>query len=132
MKYTLIILFFIITNTIGQSNLDIELFIDINTGKPYSGDFEIVDENGNVVFVTEYNEGIKYGREKTFYKSGVLKSNGKYMNGLLDADFMEYYEDGSLKSLSHYFNGIKGGSFMIIDTDGNITGMEYKNGELIK
>jgi|LWDU01.1.fsa_nt_gi antitoxin component YwqK of YwqJK toxin-antitoxin module len=130
MKYTLLILFFIVTNTIGQSNLDIEVFIDPDTGKPFSGYFEIVDDNGVVVFFSEYYKGIKQGMEKTFYKNGVLKSVGKYSNGLLDSDLTKYYEDGSVKSISHFYNGVKDGHFMIVDPNGDITYMKYESGVL--
>ena len=105
MKYTLIILFFVITNSLSLGTFKNGLLIDPNTNKPFTGNLEVLNNdwgNDSVEFSKDYFEGVLHGIEKSYYKSGVLRSVGKFNMGLLEGDVIGYREDGSVYVVGHY------------------------------
>ncbi len=133
MKYTLILLFFVITNSLGLGTFKNGLLIDQNTNQPYTGTLEILNNdwgNDSIEFSRQYYKGIINGIEKSYYKSGVLKSVGKFNEGLLDGDVTGYYENGSVRVVGHFYDGVKDGNFMIADINGVVEYLKYKDGIL--
>ena len=129
MKYTLILLFLVTTTSLSLGSFKNGLLIDPDTNKPYTGNLEIINVDwgtGLVEFSKDYKKGVLHGLEKTYYKSGVLKSVGKFNHGLLDGDVTGYYENGSVRVVGHFYNGIK---------DGKKEGLWktwYENGNVMK
>jgi len=149
MKYTLILLFFVITNSLGLGTFKNGLLIDQNTNQPYTGTLEILNNdwgNDSIEFSRQYYKGIINGIEKSYYKSGVLKSVGKFNEGLLDGSVTGYYENGSVRVVGHFYDGVKDGSVLYLYPDGsrqvemyydkgNLQGVVktwYENGNLMK
>jgi len=134
MKYTLILLFFVITNSLSLGTFRDGLLIDPNTNKPFTGNLEVLNNdwgNDSVEFSKNYFEGVLHGLEKSYYKSGVLRSVGKFNMGLLEGDVIGYREDGSVYVVGHYFNGVKDGNILYLYPDGSRQiEMYYDKGKL--
>lgn len=134
MKYTLILLLFVVTNSLSLGNFKNGLLIDPSTNKPFTGNLEIVNDDWGtdlVEFSKDYKNGVLHGLERTYYKSGKLKSVGKFNKGLLDGDVVGYYESGSVRVVGHFYDGVKDGSVSYLYPDGSIQmEMYYVKGDL--
>lgn len=116
-----------------------------HNNRPY-GVFKYYDENANLKAITVFSDDGIIGRTKTFYKTGQLMAEGKYINQLKDSTWLYYsdidscliaseeYKDGVLngKSISYfpkskqpvrilnYKNGLKEGAFQKFFKNGQI------------
>ena len=73
------------------------------------------------------------GPFKLYFEKNLVKSEGTYINGLLDGKNVFYYPGGGVSAaVGYYKNGKKVGPWIYRDTKGKVTEKElYKpNGEL--
>jgi len=114
-KILLTTILLISTLTTAQANLGTfkdGRLINPDTNKPYTGNLEVLNKDwGNdvVEFSKDYVDGLLHGTEKSYYKSGRLKSLGHFNQGQLDGIVTVYYEDGSVKARAFYVNDAKQG-----------------------
>jgi len=124
MKHTLLLLTIILTT--AQANLgsfDKEgRFIFPDTNKPYTGNLDIINNDWGkdaVEFNKDYVNGILHGTEKSYYKSGKLKTLGYFNQGKVDGVVTGYFEDGSIKLRAFFDNGLKQGRVIYYYPNGN-------------
>jgi len=77
-------------------------------------------KSGELKFEYNYVDGIRQGVSKEYYKNGKLRLKENYQKGKLEGICKEYYQNGELKSKSEYVSGKKQGIFKDY----------YKNGKL--
>jgi antitoxin component YwqK of YwqJK toxin-antitoxin module len=66
-------------------------------GVPFTGD--VVDtENGRVVAVTGYRDGLEDGPSKEYFPDGGKQVEGRSAGGYAVGEWREWYPDGRLKS----------------------------------
>lgn len=109
MKYTLFLTYFFTVYVFGLGTFKDGLLVNPNTNKPFTGNLEIINNDwgtGLVEFSKDYKDGVLHGFEKTFYKSGKLKSVGKFNNGQLDGYITHYYPNGYRQVEMYYENGV--------------------------
>jgi len=124
MKHILLLLTLILTT--AQANLgtfDKEgRFIYPETNKPYTGNLEVLNKdwgNDAVEFSKDYVDGILHGTEKSYYKSGRLKSIGYFNKGKVNGIVTSYYENGVVQVKANFDNGIKQGRVIYYYSNGN-------------
>jgi len=124
MKYTVLLLTLILTT--AQANLGTfdkqGRFIYPETNKPYTGNLDVINNDWGkdaVEFNKDYVDGILHGAEKSYYKSGKLKTLGYFNQGKVDGVVTGYYEDGSIKVRAYFDNGIKQGRVIYYYPNGN-------------
>jgi len=114
------------TLTTAQANLgsfDKEgRFIFPETNKPYTGNLDIINNDWGkdaVEFNKDYVNGILHGAEKSYYKSGKLKTLGYFNQGKVDGVVTGYYEDGGIQVRAFFDNGLKQGRVIYYYPNGN-------------
>ncbi|HIG89153.1 MAG TPA: toxin-antitoxin system YwqK family antitoxin [Candidatus Thioglobus sp.] len=122
MKYLTVLLLIVFGN--AQSSLSTfknSLLMDHNTNLPYTGVLESYNQdwnNNQVEFAQSYVGGIKQGDEKGYYKSGKLKSIGKFIKGKIEGVVELYYENGTLQARVDMNNGAKEGRAVSYHSNG--------------
>jgi antitoxin component YwqK of YwqJK toxin-antitoxin module len=92
--------------------------------------FYIYDKEGNLENKAEFIDGQKNGEERSYYKSGKLKTITKYKNGVPTGKFLQYYESETLYLKS---DSIGNGLLYVYDTLGKLTRVDlYKDFEHVK
>ena len=87
-------------------------FIYPETNKPYTGNLDVINNDWGkdaVEINKNYVNGVLHGAEKSYYKSGKLRSLGYFKRGILDGIVTGYYEDGTIQVRATYDNGVKQG-----------------------
>jgi len=83
--------------------------------------------NGQIISV------IKYNIMTTFYKSGKIKAEGPYKNGMMEGEWKFYKEDGRLWQIGHLKKSNKEGLWTKFDEDKNVIYKKvYINGHTSK
>ena len=62
-------------------------------------------QSKKIVLETNYKNGLKHGKDKSWHKNGQLSEEGQYENDLQHGVWQEWYENGKLKSLITYNYG---------------------------
>ena len=125
MKLLLTTILLISTLTTAQANLGTfkgERLINPDTNQPYTGNLEVLNKDwGNdvVEFSKDYVDGLLHGTEKSYYKSGRLKSIGKFNQGKVNGVVTSYYENGVVQIKANFNNGIKEGRVTYYYSNGN-------------
>jgi antitoxin component YwqK of YwqJK toxin-antitoxin module len=123
MKY--ITLFLLLLSLVASANLATlkdGLLLDSNTNKPYTGNIETLNENwgeNKIEFSKDYIDGLLHGQERTFYRSGELKSVGYFREGLLNGTVSMYFEDGTLMGRMEMENNLNNGRGIRYYSNGN-------------
>ncbi|MGZ3899563.1 MAG: toxin-antitoxin system YwqK family antitoxin [Bacteroidia bacterium] len=55
-----------------------------------------------------------------FFKTGITKAEGPYVNSLMEGEWKFYRESGQLWQVGHFKNSMKHGKFIRYDKKGNI------------
>ena len=100
----------------------------------------------------QYDEGIKAGTWKSYYRNGQVEGVDEYVDGILSStvefhsngqkyyecayvdlkkhgSYTEWYDNGQLHRQGEFLHGREEGKWMIWDANGNVTlAREYKNG----
>lgn len=107
----------ILTSTVGIltygqvkcTDLDKKDGIVYQDGVPFTGKCLSYYENGNKKYSCQYFQGLKEGREESFYESGAMKSQAEYCEGQMhgDCSYTYYLEDGQEKSVISFDKGKK-------------------------
>lgn len=67
-----------------------------------------------------------------FYKNGIKKAEGAYVNGMMEGKWTFYRESGQLWQIGHFKNSLKHGGFVRYDKKGKEEYNEtFDNGKLI-
>ncbi|MBT2572949.1 toxin-antitoxin system YwqK family antitoxin [Bacillus sp. ISL-51] len=93
-------------------------------GKPFSGLAYELYPNGNIIYFTEYKDGLAHGLTREFFENGNKKNEKNYRYGQLKGINVTWFEDGSKKSEQHYEHSILI-SEKQWDKEGNVI-QEYK------
>lgn len=123
MKYTLLLLF--LTLTTAQANLGTfkdGRLLNPNTNKPFTGNLDVINNDWGVDAVEinkNYVNGILHGTEKSFYKSGKLKSIGYFNKGKVNGVVTGYFEDGGIQVRAFFKDGLKQGRVIHYYPNGN-------------
>jgi len=123
MKHILLLLALILTT--AQANLGTfkdGRLINPDTNKPYTGNLEVINSDWGkdaVEFSKDYVNGILHGSEKSYYKSGKLKSLGYFNKGKVNGVVTGYYEDGGIQVRAFFNNGLKQGRVIYYYSNGN-------------
>ncbi|MES2930742.1 MAG: hypothetical protein V4665_03080 [Patescibacteria group bacterium] len=87
---------------------------------------------------THYLNGQKIYEQKGailtyFFKTGIVKAKGKYVNGIMDGKWIFNRESGDLWQVGHFKKGVKNGSWVRYN---KVCALEhealYKDGKLVK
>lgn len=87
---------------------------------------------------TNYKNGQEIWRQKGniltyFFKDGTLKAKGKFIDGLMEGEWIFNRENGDLWQVGNFKNGRKHGSWVRYNKTGKIEYEEnFENGKLIK
>ena len=74
---------------------------------PFTGIAVETHSQGHIVAETEYRNGLKLGRERTYYPNRQVESERNFSPWGLDGDVREWRPDGTLKSEASYEFGIQ-------------------------
>jgi len=77
-------------------------------------------DNGELAFVTNYEDGVPHGEWKKFRKNGELVEVGNYKYGKLHGEQKKFYENGNLHSIENYKNDILHGEQKAFSESGNL------------
>ncbi|MCY8498305.1 toxin-antitoxin system YwqK family antitoxin [Bacillus atrophaeus] len=75
-------------------------------GKPFSGLAYELYSNGNIIYFTQYKDGLAHGLTREFFENGNKKSDKNYRYGQLQGVSINWFEDGKKKSEQHYEHSI--------------------------
>lgn len=89
-------------------------------GKPLNGKIQRYNDYDIKVEDVTYEKGMRTGIRKTYYRNGVLFSEGKYVQGKLEGEYKTFYENGKTKGIYAYQEGLKEGISKFYDDDGKI------------
>jgi antitoxin component YwqK of YwqJK toxin-antitoxin module len=64
-------------------------------------------QSKKITHETNYKNGLKHGKDKSWYNNGQLSEEGQYENDLKHGVWQEWYENGKLKTLRTYNYGKK-------------------------
>lgn len=78
--------------------------------KPFSG--ERVSYNGSTKKVINYQNGLKHGKARFFFPSGLLKKDMLYEKGKPIGIHREFYDNGNKKKLVELKNGEHHGDYI--------------------
>ena len=91
-----------------------------------------LDEEGNLISETTYNNGKRNGPHKTYYKNGVLWSVGYYQDGKKHGEFKVYNPDSTIQSIANYSLGRYDGPLKRYESDGRLEyDYIYSDGEQV-
>jgi antitoxin component YwqK of YwqJK toxin-antitoxin module len=90
-------------------------------------------ENGNVDYITTYEDGIVIEKKNfTYYESGELEKETYYINGLKDGVETTYYTDGNIFIVKEYKAGMINGESIVYYSSGQVKYHDnYKNDKRI-
>ena len=71
-------------------------------------------KNGQIVSQAENN------RLTYYFKTGIVKAEGAYLNGMMEGEWRFFREDGQLWQVGHFVAGEKHGSWIRYDRSGQI------------
>lgn len=76
------------------------------------GTWRVYDsETGALVGETQYRNGTKDGRARTWFTDGSIKSQGYYIDGKLHGEGRTWHPNGQLKEYKNWTRGVLEGSF---------------------
>ena len=64
------------------------------------------DDNGNIIFVCELENGVRHGKCYHYYPNGNIRMTYKWVKGVIDGKCFEYFENGCIKVNSYFVNGL--------------------------
>jgi TonB family protein len=75
--------------------------------------------NGNIKSIVHYNNGVRDGDAKFYWKDGKIKRELSYFNGRVDGLVSEYDKNGTLREMFNIVNGKREGPASYFDSLGN-------------
>jgi multimeric flavodoxin WrbA len=90
-----------------------ELYYKKFTNKPFSGKVEGMNGTGKI------RKGKKHGTWEFYYQNGQLLIVSNYKNGIIEGTYQRYHENGMLHSEGNYVNGKKDGYWKFYKSDGS-------------
>jgi antitoxin component YwqK of YwqJK toxin-antitoxin module len=60
-----------------------------------------------------------------YYKNGIVRAKGKFIDGLMEGEWIFYRESGHLWQVSNFRNNLKHGSWVRYDKSGNVEYHEF-------
>lgn len=102
-----IISYFSFSQTVQCDDLSFVAGKALSRGVLFTGRCLSIYENGNKKSTCDYFQGLKEGKEETYYESGSLKSSALYCEGQMNGDccYNFYLEDGQHRSTISFENG---------------------------
>ena len=102
----------------GSNESDAQLFDEkgkliaagIYDGQRKSGEWKYLSD-GKVISTETYQNGLKHGTAKRFYKSGAILEESNWVNDLLDGAYNSYFQDGKIFLECVYSHGKRNGLF---------------------
>ncbi len=89
------------------------------------------EDNIKVKEVYQVIDGLKQGEYRGYYKSGVLKKLGYYVDDKLDGKYEEYFNNGKIYFIENFKNGIQVGEYLKYYNTGQLKiSSYYENNEL--
>lgn len=70
-----------------------------------SGTFGVLRENGQLLLIINYDQGIPDGRFADFWSNGKTACEGMFRNGKQDGIWQFYKDDGSVMEVLHFKDG---------------------------
>lgn len=99
-----------------------------DTGQPFTGTYVEFDTIGNAQTVKNYQDGILNGLMFTYYENGNLLKVSNYANGVRDGEEVEFYTNGNSRTIRNYKNDMLNGNGYDFDEFGRLTlSAEYIN-----
>ena len=124
MMKSIILLLSLLFNSVALASLNElkdGLLINSDTGQPYTGQVTLINKDwGAVERSKHYVDGLLHGQEKSFYRSGKLRSVSSFKQGLLDGTTKVYYQNGVLRILIQAKKGIKEGRAINYHANGRV------------
>jgi antitoxin component YwqK of YwqJK toxin-antitoxin module len=71
-------------------------------------------KNGQIVSKLE-NDRLTY-----YFKTGIVKAEGAFLDGLMEGEWRFFREDGQLWQVGHFWAGEKHGSWIRYDRNGQV------------
>jgi len=66
-------------------------------GSPFTGTAVELDDSGRVIYQCEFNDGVKDGVERSYYRNGNLESELTYKKNFTHGWDREWHENGALR-----------------------------------
>jgi len=93
------------------------------------------EDSLHLKLISNYKDGVLYGKYKGYYPNGLLENESTYINGKLDGEEKLYHTNGSIRGINGYSNGQKNGRYICyyeqtepVPCDGHIKEIgSYKN-----
>ncbi len=94
-----------------------------NSNKPFSGFLYARYDNGNLLSVQQFENGVGHGVWIDYDPEGNKVCQGTYFNNRVEGPVTFYYEDGSIKSTGQYKHWKRPvGTWIYYDRQGKIVG----------
>jgi antitoxin component YwqK of YwqJK toxin-antitoxin module len=85
--------------------------------------------DGDISEEVDWNENIKHGEWKQYYKNGNTRLSGQYVNGKLQGSYEVYYSDGTIEISGSYQDNRSHGTWCFYDESGKeLYSIIYENG----
>lgn len=85
---------------------------------------------GDTVSITEYKNGLKEGKQLSYYLNGQVKEERYYENGLKTGEHTGWWENGKLKFIYHFSNDEFNGNVKAWSESGQLfNDFNYVNGK---
>ena len=85
-----------------------------------TGVFDCYDTAGVHLFTAEYVDGVKNGKQTSFYPDGKKKSICNYTNGNLNGVYIGLYETGQKSRYCTFVNGVRDGYYQEYFSNGQL------------
>ena len=102
-------------------------------GRPLTGKWEKIGENGIKISIENFRKGYRNGLCTYFDKYGNYKERVYYKEGLKNGMDKIYFRNRTINILANYKDGLLDGRQDVYFDDGKLNGrFTYKNGELLR
>ena len=127
MKLIITTIFLLTFGCSQKDSFELKEGVFYKNGTPFTGLYKT--HNGSTKKEISYNNGLKDGDEKHFYKSGQLYKHLKYKEGKHTGIHYWFYESGKKRKEIHFSNGVHHGDYIEWFESGKVhVYTKYENG----
>jgi antitoxin component YwqK of YwqJK toxin-antitoxin module len=93
----------------------------ILNGELFTGSCLVYNNEGEMMSLLSYKNGIPHGIHKGYYPNGDVEYEGYRKKKEIHGDYIKYYPGGGIEMTGQFRRGIYQGKWKYFDIDGNIS-----------
>lgn len=106
------------TMTAQDLSLVGDIYLNMQTLKPFTGVYQVRYDNGNLAAVYNLRDGKLHQSVVHYFEEGGIRQTGQYFLNERHGLWLEWNENGQLISQAQFNNGVKHGVWKVWDNQG--------------